>query len=360
MTDTTDSLDPFADPIAPEPATVPVLQLLTASRLYCFRSCERKHFFRYIMGYAPIVDAEPLAFGTLIHKGLETWWTWWKVTHANEQPEYECAAEAMWDSLPAEDSIDPFLRAKLVAMLAGYDAAWTTFARDEVSEVLSVEVEFRAPLRNPENARGVSRTWQLAGKCDAILRLRDGRIAVLEHKTSSEDCSPGSTYRRRLVMNGQVSQYYDGADSLGYPVDLVLYDILVKPALRPLKASENLKRKKDGTPYANQREFDETPQDYLDRVALDMETCASEYFHHVEVPRFTGEREAYRFDVWQRARMMADCERLGRHPRNDDSCFSHGKTPCEYWDVCTDQASIEDPTRYRRLTNVHPELSSPR
>ena len=49
--------------------------LLTASRLSSARACQRLHFLRYAKGYRPAVDAEALRFGTLIHRGLEAWWT---------------------------------------------------------------------------------------------------------------------------------------------------------------------------------------------------------------------------------------------------------------------------------------------
>jgi hypothetical protein len=40
-------------------------------------------------------------------------------------------------------------------------------------------------------------------------------VLVVEHKTSSEDVTPGSFYWSRLRMDGQVSVYFDGARALG-------------------------------------------------------------------------------------------------------------------------------------------------
>lgn len=50
--------------------------VLTNSRLNLFKSCRRKHYYRYELGIVPAADEEreALAFGTLIHKALEAWW----------------------------------------------------------------------------------------------------------------------------------------------------------------------------------------------------------------------------------------------------------------------------------------------
>jgi hypothetical protein len=49
--------------------------LLTASRLSCARACQRLHQLKYGLGYRPVAEAETLRFGSLIHRGLEAWWS---------------------------------------------------------------------------------------------------------------------------------------------------------------------------------------------------------------------------------------------------------------------------------------------
>ena len=48
--------------------------LITNSRLTCFRECPRKHKYQYVDGIRPVLDAEALTFGTLMHAALENWW----------------------------------------------------------------------------------------------------------------------------------------------------------------------------------------------------------------------------------------------------------------------------------------------
>ena len=49
--------------------------LLTVSRMQCFRQCRRKHYYRYEMGIKSTKEeAEALFFGSMMHAGLAAWW----------------------------------------------------------------------------------------------------------------------------------------------------------------------------------------------------------------------------------------------------------------------------------------------
>ncbi|HEX5659817.1 MAG TPA: hypothetical protein VFX59_21630, partial [Polyangiales bacterium] len=52
---------------------------------------------------------------------------------------------------------------------------------------------------------------------------------------------------------------------------------------------------------------------------------------------------------------IREAELANAHPRNPDSCQRFGRT-CGYFDVCTGVASLDDPSRFTRVDNVHPEL----
>jgi hypothetical protein len=234
---------------------------------------------------------------------------------------------------------DPFDLARAEAMIRGYDARWSA----EPYEVLAVEAEFRAPLVNPETG-AASRTWQRGGKIDAIARDSAGRILVVEHKTASEDIAPGSPYWRRLSMDGQVSGYFLGADALGFPAEACLYDVLAKPKLRPYEVS-----KKRAEP--------ETPEEFRARCLAAIAEDPNAYFRRGEVVRLQAEAEEALFDDWQTAQQMREAERLGRFPRNPDACMKWGR-PCDFFDVCAGEASIDDPSRFRRSEHVNPELAA--
>jgi len=51
--------------------------VLTNSRLRCFQTCRRKHFYRYELGIERIDKQTPdaLYLGTIVHAGLAAWWS---------------------------------------------------------------------------------------------------------------------------------------------------------------------------------------------------------------------------------------------------------------------------------------------
>jgi hypothetical protein len=253
---------------------------------------------------------------------------------------------------------DPFDLARAEVMLRGYDARWLADA--DRLDVLAVEAEFSAPLVNPESGQP-SRTWTLGGKLDVVARERDGdlRTLIIEHKTTSGDAGPGSDYVKRLRLDGQVSTYYAGAEALGYKPDGCLYDVLVKPGQRPLKATPEESRKftRDGRLYANQRDRDETPDEYMLRCAEAIAADPNAYFLRAMVVRLDGEVEEAMADTWQLGRGMRENEIARRYPRNPDACVRYGRT-CEFFGVCTGEASLDDPGLFRRSEQLHPELSS--
>lgn len=317
------------------------MKLLTASRMKSFRACARQHHYAYVLGKRPLQDSAALSFGSIAHAALEAYWP---TGPAN-------ALDLALQHLP--EDMDPFVRARAEAMLVGYDVAW----RDEGFEALAIEKEFTLPLINPETGAS-SRTWQLAGKIDLIARGPDGRVWVVEHKTSSEDIGAGGAYRARLTLDGQVSQYIEGAAALGYDVAGVIYDVLRKPTIDPLEATpaDSRKYKKDGTLYATQRDRDETPEEYRDRCVEALGAKPDRHFARIEVVRLEADRDEYRFDVWQLGELMQLSERTGRAPRNGDACFRYG-SPCAYLAVCQGRDSIDNPYAFRTV-GASPELST--
>src|SRR5262249_22532963 len=150
--------------------------LLTASRLRCFRTCPRLHHLRYVEGWKPRAESEALRFGSLFHRGLEAWWGTVAAGDLDGAPLLVALAAV------EARAIDAYEQARANELLRGYDLAWCPDAAGY--EVLGVEVAYTAPLLNPATNLARSRTWQLAGKIDAIVRRRsDGRVIVVEHKT---------------------------------------------------------------------------------------------------------------------------------------------------------------------------------
>lgn len=340
------------------------VHLLTSSRLRLWQSCPRAHHYRYEVGLEAVgAPAHALAFGTALHAGLEAWWI--AIGEGDVGRALSGALGAAERSLAGaqDEQLDPYDLAKLTAMLAAYDAQWQRWACS--TEVLAVERAFSYELVSPWG--DVSQTWRVAGKIDALVRLADGRVAIVEHKSSSSDASAGSDYRRRLTLDPQVSTYFDGVRALGWDADVCLYDVLIKPQIKPLKATpaESRKYTKAGALYANQRETDETPDEYRDRLIAAIAADPDRYLVHAEIVRTEQEREAHLWALWMNACAIDQTRAGAAHardvravPQHSHACFQHGGGGCQYLPICEGTASARDETRYRRLRVIHPELEN--
>lgn len=251
--------------------------------------------------------------------------------------------------------MDPFVAARLRTMIACYMAYWDTVP----CEVLAVEHAFQLPLVHPVT-RETSSKWKLAGKMDVLIRM-DRRVKILEHKTTSDEMKPGGSYRQRLRMDGQISQYILGAESLGYSHVDVIYDVLLKPRQAPLQATPMDKRirvkkgPRSGLLRSGQREQDETPEEYEARLVRVISEQPERYLVRITAVRSDKALRAYQFDIWQVAEMIQRAEETKIAPRNPDSCWRFN-TPCPYLAVCNGEASITDPTKFRDATGEHEEL----
>jgi len=343
------------------------MELITNSRMKTFFACQRLHLIQYVQGYRATAQSEALAFGDLIHAGLEAWWGAWIGVGSSLRAAVDavgsCLGLAQSAMLAKAAQVDEAMLAKAQIVMAAYDARWAVeMAR---YEVVDVEVQFRAPLLT-ERGRA-ARGARLAGKLDGIVRRRDdGTLWLVEHKTHGGDLSPTADYWRRLRLDPQVSLYFDGARALGYELSGCIYDVLKRPEQSPLKATPLEKRKylkdKPGVLYANQRAEDETLEDFQGRLATAITEAPHEYFARAEVVRLPEELERFAVDVRETSRQILAAgrtQRGGLAPHNPDACFRYGRA-CEFYDHCSGAASLDDESRFRKLSNVHPELETPK
>ena len=325
---------------------LPVLSnILTPTRLKTYRRCAREHHYEYELGIRAIAETEAIRFGRLMHEAIAAWWS-------ATMNRLEAAVAALEAATPTPD---PYEMQKARALLAGYHLRWS----EQPFDVLAVNAEFRAPVVNPETD-ALSKTWILGGKINAIVRRRrDGWVSVVELRTTSEDISPGSEFRKRLQLDAQVGIYYAGAKTLGHTVTGCLYDLIRKPGLRPLRATplESRRYTKEGRLYAGQRDRDETPAEYGARVTEDIVADPGNYFERHEVMRPATEIREQHADTWELGREIREAALAERAPRNPDGCVRYGYT-CEYFPVCTGLLSLDDTNRFRRVENVHPELTA--
>lgn len=371
------------------------LAVLTNSALACFRRCPREYQFRYVTLRRPRRASEALRFGTFFHIGLNAWWD-----ASNTTPEERllAALDAIRERATANvEDADPFELAKAEALLIGYTARWG----DEDYETLAVEREFDMPLVNPATG-AASRTYRVKGKIDVVVRERaSDKKRTVEHKTTSKDISLGADYWRLIsAMDPQVSMYQPGARAAGYDVEDTLYDVIRKIGMRPFKATPKEERKykqeksracafckkagnvpgphaqgktEDGAElfcngegrvitevggqlYANQHAADETPEEFGERVQKDVEANPSKYFARGPVVRLEHDEKSHAGDVWQTAWMMRESANADRFPRSPNACERFGRL-CDYFAVCSGEASIDDDIRFRTSSTPHEEIA---
>lgn len=340
------------------------LKLVTTSELRTLRRCKLEHHYSYRLGYREIDKAGPLRFGLATHNALEVWWG--RETLGN--------LALTLEAIDRYGEIDEYERAKCRAMMLAYHARWL----DADFEVLAVEKQFEAPLINPTTG-APSKTYRIGGKIDAIIRLPNEDVFIVEHKTSGVECGFETPYWKKLRLDPQISTYYVGARALGYDVKGCLYDVLRKPAIRPsqiplldaegvkivLDASGERVRTKDGKKWRETADSKqgyvlqtrpETADEFEARCLQTISEDPDRFLVRGEVHRTEEDEKDAAQDLWDQARELRESELAKRFPRNPDACERWGRF-CNFFPVCTNAASLDDPTLYRRTIKQHEELA---
>jgi hypothetical protein len=266
--------------------------------------------------------------GGAVHVGLDA------RNHGASVEDAVAAAVAGYAEMPAwaktpEDEADWLVeREDVAALLRGYFDVWC----DSPLKMIASEIEFALPLRN---AKGRKTKSYIAGKIDGIGRWNN-ELAVVEHKTTSDNIEPGSDYWRHLSFDQQISLYYFAAPQLGFNVATVLYDVIRKPTIRLRK--------------------NETPAEYGVRLAADIAERPAYYYCRREIPRLRADLEQAIEEVRQMDSKLRHAERHNAYPRNDRVCRKPNR--CEFFNLCCNgyDPAAGVPSGYVQLTTPHPEL----
>lgn len=366
--------------------------VLTSSRMSCYRTCQRKHWYAYTLGVRPEGIAHYFRLGHAFHLGLDL------RSQGMEKSDAIAGAVATYENYPdwakTEEQKHEWLieRETVMRLLLGY---WWYWERAEirpdlrVDEIIETEGSFRLPIRNPETGAS-SRTFDVAGKRDKIVRLGDGRVAVMEHKTTGDDLSPTSSYWKKLNIDQQISLYMLAAKEQGFEVSTVLYDAVRKPGIKPREIpvlDENglkividpatgermfkVNIKKNGEPGAGHGEpyqsanaekgwivqtRIETPTEFGDRLTDDIAAFPEWYFARKEIPRLEMDLEEFKLELWQMSQQIRESQDKGRAFRNTSACLLRGE--CQYLGICHQGIDIAAglPAGFRQTDTLHEEL----
>lgn len=313
-------------------------QLLTHSRMACFRACPRRHLYAYEYGLRSETEGEPLRIGSAFALAVEA------------------DAKGM-DVSAAVHLDDPYEMAKAAAMFTAHKERWATELPDEH---IAAELQFELPLRNPASS-APTHVWRRAGKIDRIVRLADGRIALKEYKTTSRDFAPGADYWLRLSLDMQLSFYLLAAREIGYDCRTILYDVTRRPGIRPLRATPEELRKYTKTDpprlYANQRTEDETPEEYAARITTDLLEDPVRSFARIEIARTDADLKEAEAEIWIQQKMLRECQRMNHWYRNPEACVTSTGSKCDFLPVCQySDLATRTPLGFRRSERPHEEL----
>lgn len=369
--------------------------LYTASRLKVLRECPLKHHYKYVLKIRT-PETEVMRFGTVGHKALEVYYLAWQMGAGREARLLAALGAIDQAKLSHVDTI------KLHVLVSAYDAKWG----DQPWEILAVEQQFEYELGG----------FRVGGKIDAIVRNTEtDQTFIVEHKTTAQDASPGSGYWERLTLDEQISIYVDGATMLGYEIAGCIYDVIQRPKHEPKSATPEAERKytlgkgcakcggsgggkagivqgrghyivkfpgeddkqidcegcagtgwklnKDGEPeaphiYAHQRENDETPEEFEERLVAVIASEIDEWLIRGEIVRLDDElpRMRSRLLKWIKVERASSLMFDDDPPGNTDACRSFGSL-CPFFDACSHRASIDDTNQFPRSSVAHPELA---
>ena len=349
--------------------------ILSHTRLDSFQRCRRYHHNAYNLGVRPIPTDE-LYLGSVVHEAVAA-------MHSGTAPHVSLGsvlfayAGKIESSQTSERALQlEFEAVKAHRLIEGWANQWF----NDSLTIVAVERRFDIPLVNPETQQA-SRTFTYSGKIDAIVRLEDGRLAVYELKTMSDDLSVGSDYWKTKQLDPQIARYLIAARAIGFDCATILYDAIRKPEIRPKQVPmldlqgfkmvfdndgsrvylDNGKPRQSGDESKGWKlqARTETPGEYSERLAADIAERPEFYFARVEVPRLDHELAEAAADMWDIAKDIRNAELTGRHYLNTRSCRLFGR--CPYLEFClnrTDLSVGNAPDGFVRVEFVHPELEN--
>lgn len=350
---------------------------ITNSSMSCFKSCRQKFYWSYELRWRPAQEKHFLRIGSMVHEGLDLMAKGVDlekiidvIVNLYAEKIIDLTQQFQNDELEYKLSIEC---ATVQALVSGYFEAW----KDSKVEILESEQIFDLPIYN-ENGNEM-RLFRQQGKRDRLGKLPDGRIALIETKTCSEDIAPGSEYRNVLAINQQISMYYNAALMEGKKIETTLYDCIRKPTIKPsdvplvdkdgikivlgtdgkrvMKANGEPRKSADTAKGYVLQTCPMKPVEWLKKLTEDIAERPEFYYQRFEVPRLQSDIDGFKDELWMIAKDIGDCRRLGRWYRNTSNCRMFNSL-CSYYPLCAGERDLSNgvPEGFRQAETVHEEL----
>ena len=350
---------------ATEP-TLPHTNIYTASCLNAAMRCGSLYRYVYEEEFVSAKSKPSLEIGTMVHKGLETYWAMGPVTEALNAMSSLRKESLFWDT---EEGEIAFKKCELY--IAGYYEHWQwTGYGDAIPDELLMEgnvgkllnldeiISFtkekrsRVEMEFKMNLAGLN----FAGKLDAVTKV-NGRYAIIEHKTAGSHASNlTSAYWERLPMDVQLTLYREAIRrkySLDYIPD-AYYDVIITTSSSPSQKKPYVRRRKDESDAsvdARKALNQESATEFISRIAPEYLSDSTKYRRRLV--SVTVEEHEERLKELVKMALLIHCKSGYTSVRNTSSCSDFGG--CEFLDVCLGRESLDSPNFMKR--EIHPELN---
>lgn len=310
--------------------------VITNSRRALHMTCPKKQYFRYVLGMEPPEFAEALWFGSLIHEALETWHYTNSLNAVQTTIDQHCHSQL-------DDPKIKHLWHHAHAMMYCYAKKRPT----EDFEVVDLEVPFIGPIFNPKTGGHSTLLW-FAGKADGVVRLPNGDLYLLEHKTASQ------------VDGGYIDKLWEDFQILLYslyltffrdlPIKGILYNVLTKRTRYKqregeteeefqLRKAEAETKNKSGKSSAK-RKMPESDREFRERLITIYGDPESETFERFDLLIDHRQIEELMRELWGFGQIFMSARRSGVWPKNRAACYLYNRR-CGYFDVCCEPAKSE-------------------
>jgi hypothetical protein len=372
----------------------PRLTVLSASAFSSLKACPIKYRNAYVFGIRKTEEPDPLRIGSNWHAGLEA------MSLKAEQPCPFCSSLAQAEptcpycrGTGYVDDPDAAVvrvldlrygmlypgmsreareteRVTILYSLFAYKLHWNSVP----IQVIAREIPFRIPLIDPRTRRAVPNVV-IDGTIDKLV-LHDGKVKIMEHKSTGDGVESDSEYWSHLRLDTQTMLYPYAvqrlqADGLLEPYKIkaedplvsdILYDVWHKPQITPKKLSQadTVKFAESGRYFGQTFEVHlpegeaspiyvdgepadfetlkkgfavrETPEMFGCRLFGDISERSDYYFARKPISRSSIDLERFERELFAMYRTVEDMKDSDSWYHNEHSCDNRGK--CDYRQFC--------------------------
>ncbi|ACV57534.1 PD-(D/E)XK nuclease family protein [Alicyclobacillus acidocaldarius] len=304
------------------------MEVLTHSRIAMRQVCPQKEHYHYVERLRPREVAWALSVGSAWHKGLEVW----QRGEADEDGAVAAGLATLDWIRPENDEEAYKLQLERIRTEVMIRFAIRHF---RPRNLVAVEREFQLPIVNPATGRK-SRKYLLGGKIDGVCEDEQGKLWILENKTTASI----EQFKQSYGMSQQLTLYvYAAARIFDRPIAGAVVRSVQKSRMEP--------KHRNG-------EMVETWEDFRDRLMAEYEENPAKYLSEDEVLRSSEQVKQLEAELWMECLERNWQARSGVIRHNTSNCHQYGG--CPFLPLCLGVEGARESMFFVSST-THDELS---